>query len=619
MGDMNLIEDAIEQAKAPPAEIDEVPTDPNAVIGKAIERAGTDCGAPFESDVVEALAIVRQESHAQYLRYRQAFKKANSGVLVGELDKLVKSRCGDTGDEAESTADILVNLVQTRTELFTDMDKRPYARFEQNGHHEVWSLDSPGLREWLSYAFYQEYGKAPRDASIKDALSTLAGLSVHEGDQHEVYLRCAPNPAGEGYIIDLCDEAWRVIEVTPTGWRVLDKSPVRFRRTPTMKPLPVPETGGKLSDLWEFANVEPQDRGLVIAWLLESLRPETPFPVLEIGGEQGSAKSSTQSRLRDFIDPSSINLRAAPKTDEDVFVSADSNWLASYNNLSHLSPSRQDAFCTLSTGGGYGGRKLYTNSEEAVWDSKRPVVINGISTLVTAPDLLDRTIRIESPKIETYISESDLQASFDDKRAGIFGALLDLFVEALALLPGIKIDRPPRMTDFAYFGEAIYQATGKEPGMFLADYQKGREAAVLQSIESSPVASAVIDMARKTEFSGTVGELLNRLDRDRPRGDTGWPRSAKGLSDVLRRYAPALRILGVSVEFEARGNRGRTVHIYLHRGGVERGDLNVTTVTTVTQPAKSDVGDDEIRRFDTPPSNIYTAGGTPPDDDSEVF
>ncbi len=66
----------------------------------------------------------------------------------------------------------------------------------------------------------------------------------------------------------------------------------------------------------------------------------------------------------------------------------------------------------------------------------------------------------------------------------------------------------------------------------------------------------------------------------------------------------------------------RDVHIYPHPGGVERGDLNVTTVTTVTQPAKSDVGDvgdDEIRRFDTPPSNIYTAGGTPPDDDSEVF
>jgi len=565
----DLIKDAIKQAGVPANETDEQGV--TSIILRAIENAATNPGAPYESEVTDALAAVRQEDPAQYQRYRKEFKAANKDISLGELDRLVKAKSGDSFDEPESIADVLVSLVRERAELFTDGEKTPYAAFEQDGHREIWALDSSGLREWVSYAFYREYGKAPRDASIKDALGTLAGIATHEGESHAIYLRYAPNPHGEGYIIDLCNDVWSVVEVTPTGWRVLDESPVRFRRTSTMKPLPMPEKGrgvaGRLVDLWEFANIEPGDRGLVIAWMLDAMRPETPFPVLEIGGEQGSAKSSTQSALRNLLDPSATNLRAAPKTDEDVFVSAASNWLASYNNLSNLSASRQDALCTLSTGGGYGGRKLYTNNEESVWESKRPVVINGISTLVTAPDLLDRTIRVEAPRLSTYISESELQAEFEKKRAGIFGALLDLFAKALSILPDVEIDRPPRMTDFAYLGEAVYRAMGEEPGCFLSDYRKGREAAVSQSIESSPVASAVVEMMeREHEFTGTVGELFERLGRHRPSGESGWPKSANGLSDVLRRYAPPLRIMGVSVEFAAKGNRGRTVSICSRRG-----------------------------------------------------
>ena len=593
---------------------DQPPKDENtAIIEKAILDCVEDVGAPFEPDVIEALSTVKKNDPAQYLRYRKALKKANREITLGMLDSLIKQQSGDIGNDAESTADLLTSITTENAELFTDENKEPFASFEQDGHEEVWPINSKGFREWLSYKYYAEFGKAPRDASIKDALGALAGIATHEGDELPVYLRCAPNPAGEGYYIDLCNDQWQVAEVTPTGWRVLDDSPVKFKRSNTMSLLPTPEAGGKISDLWQFANIHEDDRGLVICWMLESMRPETPYPILELGGEQGSAKSSTQSRLRDFIDPSTINLRAAPKTVEDVFVSAARNHLASYNNLSHLSAPMQDALCTLATGGGYGGRKLFTNDEESVWESKRPVIMNGISTLVTAPDLLDRAIRIESPKLKTYISESELQKSFDEKQAGIFGALLDLFVKSLAILPNINIAKPPRMTDFAHFGEAIYQASSKQPGDFMADYKKGRESAVMQSIESSPIASAVIELAEVNEFKGTVGQLLNRLEDRRPRGDTGWPKSAKGLSDLLKRYSPAMRVMGVSVEFEGKSNRGRKVRVYTSPRCGEGTELNVTTVTTVTNQGKSDVGDvgdDEIPRFSTPPNKH-----TPPKND----
>jgi hypothetical protein len=127
-----------------------------------------------------------------------------------------------------------------------------------------------------------------------------------------------------------------------------------------------------------------------LAWILESFRADTPKPILALTGAQGSAKSSTQDKLRQSIDNTSVNLRGAPKTVKDVFVSAGCSRLVSYENLSHLAPAIQDAFCTLSTGGGNATRKFYTNEEENIIDVKRPIICNSIPSVLTAQDVTDR-------------------------------------------------------------------------------------------------------------------------------------------------------------------------------------------------------------------------------------
>ena len=88
--------------------------------------------------------------------------------------------------------------------------------------------------------------------------------------------------------------------------------------------------------------------------------------------------------LRSLVDPNKVMLRGRPKTVEDVFVAAANNWLVSYENLSGLTPEQRDAFCTLATGGGFASRQLYTNGEEHVMETKRPVVLgNGIAVVAT--------------------------------------------------------------------------------------------------------------------------------------------------------------------------------------------------------------------------------------------
>jgi putative DNA primase/helicase len=55
-----------------------------------IEKAKDDCGAPFEPDAVNALAVIKKHDQAEYARIRSIFK-ANKNISVVNLDKAIKA------------------------------------------------------------------------------------------------------------------------------------------------------------------------------------------------------------------------------------------------------------------------------------------------------------------------------------------------------------------------------------------------------------------------------------------------------------------------------------------------------------------------------------------------
>ena len=156
-----------------------------------------------------------------------------------------------------------------------------------------------------------------------------------------------------------------------------------FARTLTMRSLPLPSETGEINLMWKHVNISKDDRLLMLAWLLECLRPNTPDPLLELCGEQGTGKSVTHNNIRQLIDPNKVNLRSAPDKLNDLLVSAVHSHLVSIENASKLSSQMQDRLCSLATGGGFAVRSLYTNSEETALAIKRPVIINGIAGVVT--------------------------------------------------------------------------------------------------------------------------------------------------------------------------------------------------------------------------------------------
>jgi hypothetical protein len=527
-----------------------------AVINKALAESGSDAGALATEAFYEAVRYVRENSPQDWARVRCKIKKEKpNGIRLDDIDNATRPPLEASGPD--SVAAELIDLALDRGELFHDeqFDSK-FVAVNVEGIEQVFQIGTKGFIEWLSYAYYistksgDSAGLSASEAAIKQASFALSGIAVHEGEKRPVHLRAAAHQ--DGLVIFLGNDRWQVVDVQPTGWRVLQKSPVKFWKPGSMQALPTPLPGGHIDELFEYANIQMADRPLVLAWMLEAFRPNTPFPILALNGLQGSAKSSTHDRIRQLIDPNKVNLRAAPKTTEDIYISAGVNWMVSFENISRLTPQQQDALCTLATGGGFAARTLYTNTEETIIEVKRPVIINSIPVVVTAQDLTDRVINVELKQID-YREESEINAAFEEALPRIFGALLDLLVKTLAQLPKVKLTRPPRMADFTRLGEAMMQAQGYEPGTFEALFKANRQESVARAMEASPVAVAVREMVdahqgqSPTVFYGTMKALLDKLADYRHDSD-GWPRSPRGLGDVLKRQSPALAAIGIEIE-----------------------------------------------------------------------
>jgi hypothetical protein len=95
-------------------------------------------------------------------------------------------------------------------------------------------------------------------------------------------------------------------------------------------------------------------------------------------------------------------------------VSARNNWTVGFDNLSYMSADMADTFCMMATGIAQGGRTLYTNDEEHVFNVIRPVIFNGIPTgLAERADLASRTIGLEVPPITNRLTEEELEETFE--------------------------------------------------------------------------------------------------------------------------------------------------------------------------------------------------------------
>lgn len=481
-------------------------------------------------------------------------------------------------DEAEGgDNEVLVQIVMklrpvTLFHAGSRQDAIAYATVEFEGHRENWPIQSNGFKFWLRQQFFEICGRPPIAQGFADAINTIESIAIMKGEEQRVFLRLAEHD-GNVYI-DLCDATWGAIRITKKGWEFVEslKVPVRFIRRRGMQALPMPVRGGTIDELRPFVNCPTDDLWILYVGSLPSLfRPRGPYVILVFSGEQGSAKSSMVKKTRALIDPNLAPTRRLTRDERDLMIAANNSFILVFDNLSTIPPSISDALCSIATGGGFSTRQLYSDDEEKLIDVMRPVMLNGIEDVATRADLLDRSVLFSLPPIpeNRRREEKDLDAAFDKALPRILGALFDAVSTALYRFDSVVLKRKPRMIDFARWCTAAETSFGWEEGTFLDAYMRNRGDAVSIAIEASAVGSLILTlMANQAVWQGTPTELLAALEKianEQTKKRTDWPKNGKGMTDALKRLAPALRTLGIDSEIGGRksgGNRDRQIKLW---------------------------------------------------------
>jgi hypothetical protein len=274
-------------------------------------------------------------------------------------------------------SDILIEIAK-RGVLFHNHEDVAFADITHNGHRETWPVRSAGFRRWLLHCYYQESKSAPNAEAVATALSVIEAEAAYRGDEHPVAVRIGGH--GGKIYLDLCNKDWQGIEIDAAGWRLVDESPIRFIRSRGMLPLPLPvkkeKTGVKT--LKGFINVKDDaDFCLVVAWVVGAFRDHGPYAILAFIAQHGSAKSTSLKVLRALIDPNSADLRAPPKTADDLYITAARSHVVPIDNVSTLSEWLSDGLCRISTGMSYAKRMLYTDQDEILIYAVRPIALTA--------------------------------------------------------------------------------------------------------------------------------------------------------------------------------------------------------------------------------------------------
>ncbi|CTQ56844.1 Superfamily II helicase [Roseibium album] len=440
-------------------------------------------------------------------------------------------------------------------ELWHSPEKTAYATIEVNGHKEHLRIESAAFQRWAIGRFYKATGGAAAGQLLTDVLRVLSVRAIEDGPCHQAMMRTGW--ADDASWLDLCDDGWRAIKITAHGWEVITDPPVKFIRSETMLAFPEPEHGYLIEEFRQFVNAEDDDYRLIVAWLVAVLWGRaSAYPVLALGGEQGSGKTMITRFIRTLVDPTDVPVLTEPRNSKDLVVQSKCGLVLSFDNVSSVESWFSDAICRLATGSNIMMRKLHTDAEPFWFRGARPVLLNGIPSLTDRADLADRAVTVRLLQIDeaNRQSEDDLWQQWNEVLPGILGALLDAMSSAVRRYDETKVENPPRMADFARLVIACEPGLGWEAGDFMKAYNANRQTTSEAVFEGDPVAVA-IEKFIKTQhptngWEGTATELLAELNliiADDMRRSRFWPAKPNALGNAVDRAAPLLRHKGIHV------------------------------------------------------------------------
>ncbi|XQE82103.1 ATP-binding protein [Streptomyces microflavus] len=498
-------------------------------------------------------------------------------------------KSGDESGKKPSAATRLVGLARERYAFVMSTDARPYAVAIDGPNLALPLRGKTGVRQRLARLYADTFeGEVASQSALADAMTVLEGIA-EDNDPVPVHLRVGSTLDGR-IVVDLGTADGRAVVVSAGRWEVVDRAPVLFRRSGAMAPMPVPDrTADGLARFHSMLNMDESAFRQMAAWMAAAWLPDIPHPILTCKGEQGTGKSKTAQMVINLIDPSPAAKRSQPRDEKAWSRQAFTSWALCLDNISTIPRWLSDTLCKAVTGDGVVGRALFTDDDVVVLSFRRVLAMTTIDAGALAGDLAERVLMVELQLIDgnSRRSEEELDAAFAEARPAVLGALLDLLAGVLEVLPSVRLDSMPRMADFARVLAAVDQVTGWQT---LPDYLAASSNVASDALEGDLFGSAVAALVTQAgAWTGTAAQLLEQVQPPYEARPLDWPKDATRASGRVKRLAPLLRSVGITVD-DTQRSRDRTRHKLLI---LTRTDPDDTPASAPSEPDQGSLWSEE--------------------------
>ena len=262
-------------------------------------------------------------------------------------------------------------------------------------------------------------------------------------------------------------------------------------------------------------NVDPEEMLRYLAHLCCFFMPHISVPLLVLNGGHGTAKSTAAKMIMDLVDPSTVDVTAMPKAEQGLTALLAGKYIVGLDNIGKLSRKESDKLCIACTGGYDPQRQYYTNADLLSVPLKCNIILNGIGTLVTRPDLAERSNVIYCNKVKGNLPDRQVWAEFESVKPKILGAIFNTIRLGLPMVDTVLEGYTPlpRMAGFAEHGAAFIQAMGLDPIQFVKEYSAACSAFIGDSAEQDEFYSLIKEFLvnRSGYYQGTAQKLLEDL------------------------------------------------------------------------------------------------------------
>lgn len=460
-------------------------------------------------------------------------------------------------DEAKPTIEgrggaRLLNLLSNQP-LYLDPHGGTY--IEIDGDLYPLEARNPLLVETVSSLYYRITEQTMGKDTLSAAVAVLSYKARREGLQAIMANRAASSGGtifydlGNNQAARIANGSWEIVP-TPTGL---------FRSWSHKRPHPIPLKPGDADRLFDFINIPPTERSLVLATLAASIVPNMARPAFVITGTQGSGKSTAARLFKMILDPGTTTLTVIPRKHEDLDLLLMRHAFLALDNLSNLPPSVADTLSAVITGAKLQRRKLHSDDELLTIHADLTLCFTSINSLSDRPDFLERTLRIQLDRIEAVDRRADdeLDVTFTAALPEILGGLLSILAKGLELRPSYRPPHLPRLAAFAGLAAAIAEAQEEGAGeRYLNDFFLNQGAQHLELAEDNPFFAAILEAcANGNHPAGSFKDIvlyLKNIAQPDPKDDFPTPHTFR--KEIERLRVP-LETAGVGFTLSPIGSR----------------------------------------------------------------